>query len=174
MVLMRRVVTVCLFGLLAGAGCDAGMRVGDLWVVSPRAPLSASQFQMTRYQIDADDARVHEKRLVVDLSTGRASLTDSDGRVYASQLSAEILEQVRATISGGSWNFSRAQAAPHAEEVQYFELSVHNGDDPVGGLCRWAVPAARELRPAHILLVKTFDRAHRMAHPLSDQVNLVE
>jgi hypothetical protein len=36
------------------------------------------------------------------------------------------------------------------------------------------VPAARELRPAHILLVKTFDRAHRMAHPLSDQVNLVE
>lgn len=152
-----------------------GLTIGGSSGCIPAAPLSATHVHIARYRLDAASrSRVDEKKLVVDLLSGRASLTDTDGRVYPSQLPDGMAQRLRTIIATRSFRSSHLRAPRDARDVRQYELNVYDGQQAVGRRTSWAVPPAKPIPESLALVTRVFDRADRIAHPLSEWLNLIE
>lgn len=141
--------------------------------------------------------RPDEQRLVIDLTTGRAAFTDIDGKTYPQQLEQETVDKIRAYIAGRTWQDVKIAPAAGAAEPKLYSLTAFVGDAQVGpdgfwtsplkstggmfdkdkesrGQGRWADPPAKPLPEGVLQIGDVFDHAVRIAHPLSDRVNLIE
>ena len=165
---------LALFMLPAAGGCESGLRIGDAWVIPPKGSVP-THLQIVQYQKCAAGKKQDEQRkVVVRVSSGRTSLIDTDGRVFPSQLPDADLEKLQSAVSDQGWRFWRIGARNNAEPVHYYEAAAYDGDVRIGGSARWAVPPDQALPRTLGLLMRTFNRAYRMAHPLSEHVDLIE
>lgn len=141
--------------------------------------------------------RLEVQRLVLDLATGRGSFTDADGKPYPLQFESDVVNKIRAYVVGRTWQADPILPAKGAVDPTYYSLTVFNGDARVSHpgflsakvryttdeteprkLARdqglWADPPSEPLSEGVLLLGDTFDRARRVAHPLSNRVNLIQ
>ena len=194
MVLISRgFLSVVLVAVVTLSGCG-GMRqqayllrekiafkVGEQWVIKPPHQINATRIEVTRTaagepKADAEgQADAGEQTLAVDLTTGRVTFQDADGAPYPHQLSAEAAQQLVAGFVDRSWQVGRIGAVRGAEDAMSYDLRVYEGDDQAKPRrVRWSTPPARELPDQLAVLVRTFNEAHRLAHPLSGEVDLLE
>ncbi|MAE67263.1 MAG: hypothetical protein CMJ18_23625 [Phycisphaeraceae bacterium] len=169
--LMRFLLLVVIATALGAGGCSSGVKVGDQWVVRPHAAQTASQLQIRRFSETTDDGP--SAKLDIDLFTGRTSLTDLEGRIHPSQLDHATTEKLRESLSGRAWQSRRTRAAKDADQVVRYEAEVRDGERRIGRTARWVTPSAKPLPDALTMLARTFERADRMVHPLSDRIDLV-
>ncbi len=173
------IVWLALAALLLTA-CDSGMKIGGWQITKPKAPLVATRIEVVRWRMTAahDDAkqaaRTDVERLAMDLITGRASFTDSNGKIYPQQLSPEDVQKINDLISGRSWQ-TTIDPDEKATDTVYYSLTVYNGE---GGVYKeqglWAVPSEKPLPDGFVLLDDAFEQATRLAHPLSEEINLLK
>lgn len=181
-------VTVALLGL-ALAGCEKGVKIGPWQVIQPKVPLVVSSFHMTRGSAPipavspttraADEPRADgTQELVVDLNSGRATFTDTDGRPYPTQIDPARLEELRGVLTSRSWRIGNRGPATSAADPIWYGLTAYSGDKPVGEQAVWARPVSKEkkhpLPPAIVTLEETFEHASRTAHPISESVDLLK
>ena len=161
--------------LLGGAvGCERGFKVGDRWLVRPNSTASATHVHLTRYEYEKGATRGEPSILVIDLFTGHALLNEPDGRAFPSQLSAETAQNLRDIVAKRTFRTTRITPLRRAKLISDYEMSIYDGDVKLAAGALWATPPFRALPRPHTDLTAIFERAHRMAHPLSDRVNLVE
>lgn len=156
-----------------------------------RGSLSATSFQMTRrvgtpsQPINtptaeaADNLRTDgNQKLVVDLNTGLATFTDVDGRSYETHIDPTKLQELQNIVSSRTWEVGERGADKNVTEPTWYSLTVYNGDKPAGSRASWVRPESKETKhplPAAIAtLEETFERVSRIAHPLSEHVDLLE
>ena len=171
------------------AGCGGSLRqqiyhvhqkmafkLGDQWVIKPPRQLAATRIELTCQPLGSDkgQADAAEQKLVVDLTNGRATFQDTDGRVYPQQIARQTVERIGAYMTDRSWQVSRIKADRGAENAAAFHLVVYEDGDPIKPEATWATPSARPLPEALTLLVDTFNEAYRYAHPLSEGVDLLK
>ena len=179
---------IVLAAVVTLAGCGGSLRqqayhmhqkmafkLGDQWVIKPPRQLAATHIELTcrPLGLDKDQADTAEQKLVVDLTNGRATFQDTDGRVYPQQIPLQTVERIGAYMTDRSWQVSHIRADRGAGNAVAFHLVVYENDDPVKPQATWATPPARPLPEALTLLVDTFNEAYRYAHPLSEEVDLL-
>ncbi len=112
----------------------------------------------------------------LDLVTGNASLRDVDGRVYPFQTDPQRLERLRTLTRGPEWVMGDVKPQRDAEAVTYYTLLAIEADEVTRYQVELAVPG-RNRKPLPALyaeLLEMFVRAHRVAHPLSETINLLQ
>ena len=149
-------------------------KVGEQWVIKPPHQISATRIEMTRTPAAESESDAAEQKLAVDLTNGRVAFTDVSGVPYPHQLSAETVQQLVAGFVDRSWQVGKIKAAQGAEDAMAYELRVYEGDEQVKPSVVWSTPPTRELPAQLALLVKTFNEAYRLAHPLSGEIDLLE
>lgn len=158
----------------------AGMIVGLLSGCTTRPPLEATEvhLQRTFHSIGEPAAEGRQPRvkqaLAIDLITGHATLTDNDGQKYPLQIEPKLLEQLRQGIADRSWQIGALRAKVLIESPVHYRLSVTVQDQVLTQQARWTTARQEKWPPIMSDLVAAFDRAHRVAHPLSRKVNLIE
>jgi hypothetical protein len=171
---------------LALAGCEKGMKIGPWQVLKAKHPLVATSFQLTRRHgtpaaaTQAGEAAAADgsQRLIVDLNSGQATFTDTDGRAFPLQVEADRLEALRAIIADRTWQIGERGPAKGATDPAWYALTVYNGEKAVDEQAFWARPVAKEKKhplPAGIATLEdALEHAQRVAHPISDTVDLLK
>jgi len=162
--------------VLSLAACEKGMKVGDSWLVQPKQPLLATSFQLTRRTGSATKPNQSgpTQKLVIDLNTGRATFTDSDGKSYPAQLTENSLEELRPLIASREWQVGLRRSPSTAAETVNYALTVYDGDKAVKEQSVWSRPSQKPLPPSLKKLEDAFDQVERIAHPLSNDVDLLK
>ena len=164
MIVMRRDLAGCFLAVFAAAlaGCES-------------APISATHAEVVRYRLDNKTRnRIEPQTLNIELLTGQTTLQDSDGPAYPSQLTEDTAEQWRRRIHDGSWKTVRIGAARGTGPVFHFELTLRDGDRRLGRPMHWSVPADKKMPESLRLFTRTFNRVDRLAHPISDRIDLFD
>jgi hypothetical protein len=164
--------------------CEDGFRIGDKQIINAKHPLVASRIVVTRREnaeiihnarpATQPAADAQTQKLVIDLDTGRASLTDTDGRVFQTSVAPEDLATLRAGIADRSWRVGSRNAPKGATTATQYTLTAYNGDRPYGDQAAWTAPTRNPLPPVMLQLESLFQRADRLARPLSNDINLLE
>ena len=164
MIAMRRDPAACLFAAFVAvlAGCNSG-------------PISATHVEVVRYRLDGETRnRIDPQTLNVDLLTGQTTLQDADGPAYPSQLPQGTAEQWRQRIHDGSWKTVRIGPARGTGPAVHYELTIRDGDRSHGRPLHWSVPPDTKMPEPLRLFAQTFDRVDRLAHPISDRIDLFD
>lgn len=164
---------IVLSGSLLAAGCESGFRVGDTWLVRPSGPITADRVHISRVQLGPQGERVDQRELEIELYSGHTFLKGPDGRVHPYQLEPHVTDELRNAIADRSWQVDRRPRPDVSDLVQY-EVRVYDGDHEIPAFAQWTTPSLRPLPPAAALLIRTFQRADRMAYPLSGDIDLLQ
>lgn len=157
----------------------ASFKVGQHWVIKPPQEINATGIEISRsIQAKAEKgletpAR-RDQKLIIDLTNGRATLHDYDGKIYPQQIDLKDIEQIHTLIADRSWQVGRMKAKRKADIVTRYVLTVFEQEVPLEEQAQWATPARGSLPEVLELLTKSFDVAHRFAYPLADDVNLLK
>ncbi|MCC7193667.1 MAG: hypothetical protein IT444_12905 [Phycisphaeraceae bacterium] len=158
--------------------------------MNSRGSLSATSFQMTRRvgtppqsagapTVNAGDSLRADgnQKLVADLNSGLATFTDADGRSYVTHIDPTKLQELKGIVTSRTWEVGERTADKNVTEPTWYSLTVYNGDKPASGRASWVRPESKEtkhpLPPAITTLEETFERVSRIAHPLSENVDLL-
>lgn len=173
--------------LLATAGCqDGGLKIGQFTVIQPKTPLQATRVVLSRgptqpklthaiYNTPTQaEVNPGSDVLVINLTTGHATMTPAEGAAFPVPLSPDRLEVVREVVASRAWLFGVRAPAKKAESVAWYELAVYDGDRLVEREVAWAVPSAKPLPDSAQKLVTLFATAHRLVNPLSRDVDLLK
>jgi hypothetical protein len=170
---------------LALPACEKGLKIGDLQILKPQSPLVATSLVVTRRVGPLAAAPATQpattqpggasdtEKLVINLDTGRASFTDTQGRVFQTQLSGDDLTTLRREIANRSWRIGQRNAPKGATEATQYTLTVYNGDQPYQDQALWTRPTRNPLPPVFATLESVFHRSERLARPLSENIDLL-
>jgi|GEM_PF-2739954 len=114
------------------------------------------------------------QRMVIDLVSGSASLTDVDGRIFPLQLQTATLERLRTLSRQREWMIRSVKPLKDAQDPVYYKLVAFEADYSQQHHAHFAVPGRKEFPEFFELLIDEFEQAHRLAHPLSKSVNLLD
>jgi hypothetical protein len=157
----------------------ASFKVGEQWIIKPPHEINATGIEISRsiqqmVEKGMEKPAPRDQKLIIDLTNGRATLHDYDGKIYPQQIDLKDIKQLHALIAGRSWQVSRIKAERKAEVVTSYLLMIFEQELPLKAQAQWATPARGELPEALEFLTNTFDVAHRFAYPLADDVNLLK
>lgn len=176
----------------AGGGCSrnldyqlydihkkASFKIGEQWIIKPPHEINATGIEITRtieqiVEKGIEPPPLREQTLVIDLTNGRATLQDHDGKRYPQQIDLKKVEQIHNMIALRSWQVSRIKPKKDADIVTHYVMTVFEQEQPNESQAQWAMPAREELPEGLQMLTDTFDVAHRFAYPLSQNVNLLK
>ncbi|MDP7692957.1 MAG: hypothetical protein QGG89_14075 [Vicinamibacterales bacterium] len=166
--------------LLSATGCKSGLTIGPWTLIESSLPLNAGKIDVTRTFSGSAQPTEHDSvtsgLLVVDLRSGRASLTDQSGQAYPLQLDADTAAALRRSISDRSWKVSRGRLKPRKDATggRVYEMLVYVDGEPLPKSCTWHVPSRKPLPDTLNNVMEIFDQAVRRVHPLSRTINLIE
>ena len=161
---MRWNLAGCLLAAFAAglAGCESTL-------------LSTTHAKVVRFRLDgATRNQIGHQTLDVELETGQTTLQNADGPTYPSQLTLKTAQQWRDRIQDGSWNSGRIRGVRGAETVYHYVLTLRNEDRRLYGPIHWSSPPVKTLPQSLRLFTQTFHRIDRLAHPISDRINLLD
>ncbi len=166
--------------LLSVTGCKSGLTIGSWTLIESSLPLNAGKIEVTRtLSGDAQPTEldpITSGLLLVDLRSGRASLTDQSGQAYPLQLDADTTAALRRSISDRSWEMSRGRLKPRKDATggRVYEMLVYVDGEPLTKPCIWHVPSRKPLPGTLDTVIEIYDQAVRRVHPLSRTINLIE
>ncbi|MCE9589205.1 MAG: hypothetical protein K8S99_01630 [Planctomycetes bacterium] len=189
--------------LLPLGACSQGVKVAGWQVLDPEPPIDVSTIVVTRTHAAAADAACcgqHDKcdmtdkcdhadkcdktdkcdqtavkqTLSIEPGSGHASLTDTDGRVYPLQIEKDRLEQLVEFVSHRTWMGEERHPPKREAAPMQYELTVVESGKPMKEKATWCVPSRKPLPEGFALLTDSFDKADRVAHPLSKSVDLLK
>jgi len=182
-----------LLGCIALCGCaksiqqqtyqlhkNTAFKIGDQWIISPPHEINATSIQLQRtihrgVVAEKDEVAVAPvvQTLKIDLTNGRAALSDADGRIYPQQVEQRVVRRIHALMTDRTWQVNTIKPAKDAGIVTTYVLTVYEKEMPLKHTATWSMPPRGELPEVLTVLNETFDRAHRYAYPLSENVNLL-
>ena len=146
-------------------------------VFGPKEPLLVSTVELTRGRAISQPAErsgsLHQT-LRIELPSGRVAFTDSDGRAHPQQLAPALAAQIQHMLTDRSFYAARNMTPAKNVAPMHYHLTVLAANDQHGKSLRFAYPPRKPLPESVVVLVNTFDRVHRMVHPLSTTINLIE
>ncbi len=158
----------------------ASFKIGEQWMIKPPHEINATSIVVDRQIVQVVEKGVEpppprNQRLAIDLTNGRATLEDFDGKVYPQQVELGEVRRIHGHIADRSWQINKIKPQKDAELITHYTLTVYEQDQPLKAQALWANPGREEQVPEVLtLLESTFDVAHRYAYPLSDDVNLLK
>jgi len=162
------------FGLvLFFSGCGV---LGEFALFQSEHPLLVSTVELVRSPSGSSRGGVQppSQTLAIALPSGRVGFTDTNGRTYPQQLRPEMAIQIQELLEDRSYvKVKNIKPAKTASRPIYYRLKVV-AEGQSDKIIRFAHPPRRPLPQSVAALVDTFDRAHRMVHPLSTELNLLE
>lgn len=181
----RAAITVC--AAMAAIGCgDTLQQMGDgmgrasaglldLFSFNRSSPPQVTKIEVTRRLVQEPDqaGQAPIQHLKMDLTTGQSTYTDTDGRSWPQQIEPLIVERLQKQLSDRKWQV-QLDSAPKASVVERYQLTAWADNEPLEDGATWANPSAKPLPDALRTVEMAFDAAHRYAHPLSEQVDLLK
>jgi hypothetical protein len=178
-------------------------KIGDTWVIEPPRDWKPVSIEVTRSRLPmptlkeaaklaasagdaasvsaepsestgAEDDSAWRQRLSIDLITGRGALVDADGRTYPHQFDLSLAGDLRQMILDRKWQPKRIESPKGASDVLYYQVIIQEYDPQYRHEIRWAQPGRKPVHEMGSVIMRTFDAANRIAHPLSAQVNLLK
>ena len=112
--------------------------------------------------------------LEIDLVSGKASFTDLDGTIYPLQIRSTTLERIRSLAGERTWIVGKIKPPKDAVDPMHFLVVAYEADHDQQHYVQFTKPARKDLPELFHALMDELDQAHRLAHPLSDTVNLLK
>jgi len=160
--------------LVTGAGCASGVRIGTWQVIDPRDPLSITRVELSRSQsVGSTKTLAVNQRLTIDLSNGRSTFTDTDGKVYPQQVDAKVVASLREKLPKLKLKDLKLDEKVDIDPLIY-SVKAFDTDATVKREGSWKANSDKPLEPVLKELVDAFDHAFRGAHPLSQDIDLTK
>lgn len=175
--------------LLAGlpflAACHTDPHTGQKTLFAPPAALNVTSLHLARRQEVAPPAPEKGKpaepakllvsqSVAVDLTTGRATFVNTDGKRYPTQIDKDTVEQLRKALANRDWQVGVRRPAEGVADPMRYTLTAYDGDKPFTEQAVWCNPTRRPLPKVMATLEEFFDTAQRVAYPLSDTHDLTK
>jgi hypothetical protein len=133
---------------------------------------SAAQGDRTDVQVAASN----RQRLSLDITNGRGFLVDFDGRAIPLELDNQTLTALRELVKNRYWLHETIDPAKTALTPTYYRVVALDRDPRLHEQAFWAIPPdPRDPMPElFLMLTRIFDKANRLAHPLSERIDLLK
>ncbi len=148
-----------------------------------KPPLNVTRIEVVRQQtpfvekndqVQIDDTAQH---LTISLRDGGVVFKDVDARAYPNQLSVAQADRLKQLLDSRDWEEYEAEPATAKRPggAKYFyRMKVYNQDQLHEETASWSLRRGSSLPDEYVLISDVFARQHRRAHPLSEELNLLQ
>jgi hypothetical protein len=113
------------------------------------------------------------QKLVVDLISGKATFTDTDGATLEHFIEAGQLEEIQKAIASNTWHMRELDRTDYDTGRVLYTLVVFEGPKN-SNASQWVLPSRENIPDSLKLLMNSMDQSMRRLRPISDNVNLLE
>ncbi len=113
------------------------------------------------------------QKLSIDLISGKAVFTDTDGATLEHFIEAGQLDKIQTAISSDTWRRRELDRGDFELARTLYTLVVFEGPSNSNS-SQWVLPSKDPLPDSLQLLMNSMDQSMRRLRPISDNVNLLE
>lgn len=134
---------------------------------------SATNMEIKRVSPASGEPKRLSQKLTVDLISGKATFTDTDGASLEHFIEAGELAKIQAAVASDTWRTRELDRSDYADAKTLYTLTVFEGPEHKNST-QWTLPSKQTLAPSIYLLMNSMDQSQRRLRPISDTVNLLE
>jgi hypothetical protein len=134
---------------------------------------SATNMEIKRVAPAKGEPKRMSQKLTIDLISGKATFTDTDGATLEHFIEASELTKIQAAIASDTWRTRELDRSDYEGAKTLYTLVVYEGPEH-NNSTQWTLPSRQALAPSIYLLMNSMDQSMRRLRPISDTVNLLE
>lgn len=134
---------------------------------------SATNMEIKRVSPANGEPKRLSQKLTIDLISGKATFTDTDGASLEHFIEASQLAQIQKAIESDTWRMRDLDRGDYEAAKTLYTLTVYEGPKNSNS-SKWVLPSRVVISPEVQLLMNAMDQSMRRLRPISDTVNLLE